>query len=141
MTLADRIKAERKANKLTQQELADKIGTSKSSVCQWETGFTMKIDGLNLIMAARTLNVNPDWLLTGKGEKRPIQFFIDYSNRLEKECKSQQQLLSALGVQESPAYYADDLQDDEKELIEAYQRANKSKNDLKIKLDAFRNKK
>jgi len=72
-TLADRIKSERKAQKLSQEKLGEFVGVSKSSVCQWESGLTKQLVGENLLRAAKALKVNPDWLSTGKGEKYPTQ--------------------------------------------------------------------
>ncbi len=66
-TLGERIKELRLARKETQQQLADAIGTSKSSVSQWESGLTKKMDGENLARAASHYHVNALWLSTGKG--------------------------------------------------------------------------
>lgn len=74
-TLAERIKSERTALKLTQSELGDRIGVGKSSVSQWENGFAKKIDGVNMVKAAKALGVNPDWLATGKGLKYKAPLF------------------------------------------------------------------
>lgn len=68
-TLGDRIKAERIANKMTQPELGKAVGVGKSSISQWENGQTKNMNGLNMVMTARALHVNPYWLATGKGEK------------------------------------------------------------------------
>jgi transcriptional regulator with XRE-family HTH domain len=71
--LKDRIKNERKKQNLTQQQLADAIGTTRAAVAQWETGATKTLAGENLINTAKKLHVNPSWLATGKGEKQPPQ--------------------------------------------------------------------
>jgi phage repressor protein C with HTH and peptisase S24 domain len=68
-TIADRIKAERKANKLTQEKLGYIVGVSKSSVSQWESGMTKQLVGENLLKVAKALKVSADWLYTGKGDK------------------------------------------------------------------------
>jgi len=68
-TLAERIKSERKEKKLTQEELGIRVGVSKSSVSQWESGLTKNMDGTNMIMTAKALGVNPNWLATGQGDK------------------------------------------------------------------------
>jgi phage repressor protein C with HTH and peptisase S24 domain len=70
-TLADRIKSERKSKKLTQEMLGKAVGVGKSSVSQWESGLTKNMDGTNMIMAAKALGVNPNWLATGQGDKHP----------------------------------------------------------------------
>lgn len=68
-TLADRIRTERKTNKLTQEKLGEIVGVGKSSVSQWESGLTKQLVGENLLKTAKALKVNPDWLSTGKGDK------------------------------------------------------------------------
>ena len=68
-TLADRIKSERKAKKLTQEALGKFVGVGKSSVSQWESGLTKNMDGTNMIMTAKALGVDPNWLATGQGDK------------------------------------------------------------------------
>lgn len=69
-TLGDRIKTERKAKRLTQEELGRLVGVGKSSVSQWESGLTKNMDGTNMILTAKALGVSPDWLATGEGSKR-----------------------------------------------------------------------
>lgn len=68
-TLAERIKQERKGRGLTQNQLGNLIGVSKSSVSQWESGLTKRMDGTNMVSLAKALGVNSYWLATGKGDK------------------------------------------------------------------------
>ncbi|WP_180189969.1 LexA family transcriptional regulator [Acinetobacter sp. YH01009] len=64
-TLGTRLKALRKTKKITQQQLADAIGVSKTSVIYWE-----KDDNLpkheSLMALSKALVVSPDFLLSGK---------------------------------------------------------------------------
>ncbi|CAM2890119.1 LexA family protein [Acinetobacter celticus] len=64
-TLGTRLKALRKTKKVTQQQLADAIGVSKTSVIYWE-----KDDNLpkheSLMALSKVLSVTPDFLLSGK---------------------------------------------------------------------------
>lgn len=53
---------------MTQAELATKLGIRAPAVTQWETGRT-RLNGENLIKSAKLFAVNPEWLLTGKGNK------------------------------------------------------------------------
>lgn len=64
-----RIRLLRKSLNLTQDQLAQKIGASKSLVCSYETG-RKEAGYKNLIGIARALNTTTDWLL---GEPPPIQ--------------------------------------------------------------------
>lgn len=64
-TLGTRLKALRKTKKVTQQQLADAIGVSKTSVIYWE-----KDDNIpkheSLMALSKVLSVTPDFLLNGK---------------------------------------------------------------------------
>ncbi|WP_062034519.1 S24 family peptidase [Acinetobacter sp. BMW17] len=64
-TLGTRLKALRKNKKITQQQIADAIGVSKTSVIYWE-----KDDNLpkhdSLMALAKALSVTPEYLLNGQ---------------------------------------------------------------------------
>jgi transcriptional regulator with XRE-family HTH domain len=68
-TLGDRIREERENKGWSQTELGKRVGVGKSSVSQWENGTTKKMDGLNMVLAAKALGLSADWLATGKGNK------------------------------------------------------------------------
>ncbi len=64
--LHERIKQLRKALDLTQQEFADKIGTTRNNIAGYETGRRLPSEAaINLIIAK--LNVSETWLRTGAG--------------------------------------------------------------------------
>lgn len=66
-TLGIRLKQLRKKNKMIQQQLADAIGVSKTSVIYWEKDEnTPKHE--SLMALAKVLKTTPEWLLTGKGD-------------------------------------------------------------------------
>lgn len=67
MKLQDRIKLARKEAKLTQKELADRVGIRPQAVSQWESGDTKSLRGPSLARAAEALGVNPIWLSDGDG--------------------------------------------------------------------------
>ena len=67
MTFGERIKNLRKALGLTQQEFADRIGTTRNNIAGYETGRREpSAAAINLIIAK--LNVNEAWLRVGEGE-------------------------------------------------------------------------
>lgn len=68
-TIGERIKEARKEKGLRPVELAKKIGVTRAAVGAWESGKTKRILGENLLKIATALDVKPDWLETGKGEK------------------------------------------------------------------------
>ena len=63
-TLGVRLKQLRKENKVTQQQLADAIGVSKTSVIYWEKDENMPKHE-SLMALAKTLKTTPQWLLDG----------------------------------------------------------------------------
>ena len=67
MTMGERIKKVRQGKHLTQQSLAEKIGTTQNSVARYEMG---KIAPSNAVISliCREFHVNEVWLRTGEGE-------------------------------------------------------------------------
>lgn len=65
-TLADRIKRLRRHKGLTQRELGQLVGVSRTAVTLWERGDTQALKGKNLLQAAQALGVSPSYLETGK---------------------------------------------------------------------------
>lgn len=64
----DRIREARSNVKMTQDALAKRIGVTKATISQWESGSTTP-NGKNLINLTETLGVSPEWLLTGKSSE------------------------------------------------------------------------
>lgn len=70
MKLQDRIKLAREEARLTQKELADRVGIKPQAVSQWESGETKSLRGPSLARAADALNVNALWLSNSEGQMR-----------------------------------------------------------------------
>lgn len=60
-----RLKEMRKANKLTQKQLADQIGAKHNSVSDWERGYAMP-DPDTIVLICEVLNVSSSYLLPSK---------------------------------------------------------------------------
>lgn len=73
MITGERIKWARKRAKLTQDQLAAKVGITKSSISGLELGTSKKPSSENLLPLADALGVDPNWLITGKGDPNPKQ--------------------------------------------------------------------
>lgn len=58
----DTLKKERKKMKLSQEELASKLGIGKTTICNYETG-VRNPDSNMLVKIANVLNVTTDYLL------------------------------------------------------------------------------
>lgn len=63
----ERIKQLRKELRLTQQEFAGSLGTSRDNIAGYETGRRSPSDAV-ISLICRTFNVNEEWLRTGDGE-------------------------------------------------------------------------
>lgn len=61
-TIAERIKGLRKKAGLTQQELGDRFGVAKSTICQYENGNSTPNDDIKIAMA-NYFNVSMDYLM------------------------------------------------------------------------------
>jgi phage repressor protein C with HTH and peptisase S24 domain len=66
-TLAERLTVAIAGAGITKAELARRVGIRAPSVNGWFSGKAKFLRGENLLAAARALNVDEDWLATGKG--------------------------------------------------------------------------
>ncbi len=64
--IGERIRAIRQERRITQEELANAVGVSRSAVAQWETGRSGQITG-NLARIAQVLGVGVEFLMQGGG--------------------------------------------------------------------------
>ncbi|MCB1619587.1 MAG: helix-turn-helix domain-containing protein [Thiothrix sp.] len=68
MDIGSRIRQRRKELKLTQKELARRVGVTDAAVSNWESGKN-ELSGDSLVLVSAELLVSPVWLQTGKGSK------------------------------------------------------------------------
>ena len=66
MEFKDRLKKLRKAEKLTQQEFADRLKISRNNIAGYETGRT-EPSGSAISLICRIFSVSETWLRTGEG--------------------------------------------------------------------------
>jgi transcriptional regulator with XRE-family HTH domain len=66
--IGTRIRAARLDRGLTQDELSDQVGVSRSAVAQWETGRTGQVTG-NLSRIADVLGINVEYLMHGDNKR------------------------------------------------------------------------
>lgn len=71
-TVGGRLRKLRLARKLTQQQLAKILGIKQGSLTQLETGKSKGPAASTLTRAARFFEVDPEWLMTGKGSEEPV---------------------------------------------------------------------
>lgn len=81
--MESRLKQLRKELKLTQEVLAQRLGIGKSALCMIETG-KASLSERNRNILVQGLNVNPDWLDTGRGEMfnapPEVRSFLDHDD-------------------------------------------------------------
>lgn len=65
-TFGERLKQARKAAKLTQRELAQRLSTDVMNISRWERGEVKRPSGENLAALADALGVSSDFLLLGR---------------------------------------------------------------------------
>lgn len=68
-TLGKRIRRSRKDAGLTQQELADRAGVTRSAITQWEADDIKNLRPDNLFRAADAMSVEAKWLAIGEGSR------------------------------------------------------------------------
>ena len=105
-SFAERIKMLRIRSGLTQQQVAESIGTTKSTISKYEHGLR-KVNNEHLCKMAEIYEVDPLYLFLGKTEK-------EFQDGLEKEVQQHEK--------EEKEYWSDILLDDSlkkmKELLE-----------------------
>jgi len=96
-TLGDRLKKARKFRKMSQVTLGKMMGISQSAVGQCERGETKELTPSNLLRAAAALDINPIWLIDGKGsmlDRRPST--ADLAAKIEQLDESQRAAVLAV---------------------------------------------
>jgi transcriptional regulator with XRE-family HTH domain len=80
--VGDRIRRLRAARKLTQGQVAKAIGITQGSFTQLETGKSKSPASSTLTKLARYFEVDPEWLMTGKGAQNQISTLADDESEL-----------------------------------------------------------
>jgi transcriptional regulator with XRE-family HTH domain len=70
--MAFRLREQRRGRGLTQAQLADRVGVSRSAIAQWETGRTGQL-GSNLSRVAAALETGVEYLMFGDDKRAPSQ--------------------------------------------------------------------
>ena len=63
MTIGEKIKLLRESNKLTQTDLAEKVGTTKQNIYKYENGIITNIPSDKIELIAAILGVSPAYLM------------------------------------------------------------------------------
>ena len=68
--LEERIRKSRIEHGISSSELARAVGVTSAAVSRWENGLVKNLKMEHLFTIARLLNLNPEWLATGRGPQR-----------------------------------------------------------------------
>lgn len=68
-TMGERIRRLREAHRLTQQQLADRVGLSKAAISAWERGIADNIKLAPLEKLLETLHTDLQYLIHGHGKR------------------------------------------------------------------------
>lgn len=63
MTIGERIKSLRESKKITQTELAEKLGTTKQNIYKYENGIITNIPSDKIELIAKCFNVSPGYIM------------------------------------------------------------------------------
>lgn len=95
--IGDKINSLRKENKMSQENLAKKLGITRQSVSKWESGNTSP-DIENILLLAKTFNISTDYLLGATDKKdntvvEPVEKIVE----IQKESILDKKLSEILG--------------------------------------------
>ncbi|MGN1320698.1 MAG: helix-turn-helix domain-containing protein [Acutalibacteraceae bacterium] len=82
--MGSRIAEQRKLQKMTQEQLADKMDVSLQSVSSFELG-KKSISSTNLAKLCDCLNVTSDYILYGRRDEKQISSIVSAISKLGKE--------------------------------------------------------
>lgn len=68
-TVGDRIRQQREAKLLSQQQLADLLGVTKAAVSHWENGRTLNVKNLTFFRLVEILGCSQEYLLRGPSSR------------------------------------------------------------------------
>lgn len=77
MEFSDKIKYLREENKLTLQDIADKVGVSKPTVQRWESGEIKNLRKDKIKALAQALNTSPAYLMDWDSEDKHAPLMTD----------------------------------------------------------------
>lgn len=98
MTIGDRIKDLRESSKLTQTELAEKIGTTKQNIYKYENGIITNIPSDKIELIAKLFDVSPSYIMGWTEKSAPIETDESelLSHLLERYTKEELKDISSL---------------------------------------------
>lgn len=92
LTLGERLKVARKEHGLTQDELAEKIGTSRGVITNIEHNKIETPQPVVVNAICDILNINNDWLLHGKGNMNKTTEAAKSAKLIAEICNTAQEL-------------------------------------------------
>ena len=105
MTIGDIIKNRRKALRMTQEDLAKAVGTTKATVCRWESGNIKKIDVNRIQKVSNVLQLDPQLFFQRTEVLLPEEYdvIIAFRNADNGTRSAVKKLLDLSGEEKNPA--------------------------------------
>ena len=82
--MGKRINERRKQLRLSQEEMAERVNSSKQTISLWENGHTEILAG-NIVKIAEALDISTDYLLTGKRNDADYKLLDEHIRKLSNE--------------------------------------------------------
>ena len=100
LTIGERIRKTRKARKMTLEELAVSVGTSKHTIQRYETGIISNIPSDKIEKISETLSVSPGYLMGWEEQKNEVRKTFNYNLKelMSKYKKNADEIASSINV-------------------------------------------
>jgi len=118
-TMGSRIKARRLELRLSQKQLAQKVGVTRQTVSAWEHGTSRDITGVHLEALGRALTVATRWIVTGDRQSGTIDYGKNGGEISEKQKVLMDQILRLTDDEvEQTLAFVSRLEEEQRELYE-----------------------
>lgn len=115
--ISNRIKSARKYRKLTQEELAKKINSTKSTISNYENSYSSPSAEV-ISMLSDALETSTDYLLEKTDEIEIKQKYYDLTKKDENDIEKElEKILSNLDSSDGLAFSGEPLDDETRELL------------------------
>lgn len=97
-SMSSRIRRARVAARLTQTELASRLGVQRSAVTQWERDGGTHPSVAHLAQTACETRVHFEWLATGRGESQPSLGALDMALTAQDYARDELESRALIGL-------------------------------------------
>lgn len=118
-SVGDRLRRARAAADISQDDLAKRIGATRSAIAQVESGISGSLNAENLVKAAHVLGKSANWLATGEGPEDSLEVIAEAITALPPVAFEQTCDLLIYNIEKaSPAFIKQDVANSYVKMIE-----------------------